>query len=397
MPSDTDDTSAMLDAWNQLDSVSGHRLIERAASLEVAAAADIERFRREWPASVVSAAVELVMARRRAAAKFERASELWCDVSGVEQATSQRVGEWKTRRFLEQGVDSVLDLCCGIGGDAMAFSSSCEVHAVDLDPLRCWMAARNAGCSTSAEDVTGIDPRGRYVHVDPARRDEASGRRSWNPDHHRPRWSEVSELLGRSQGAACKLGPGIPLPLEGAPESTEYELIQDSGQLVQAVLWTGELAHEPGLHRATMLPEGRSVCGAPGSVRISSALPESGGWLIEARPALERAGVVAHQLGDRTDVGELSAGLGLMSSTTPVSDPWFTDWRIEAVLPLRERPLKRWLRAHDAGDVVVRTRGKTVNPDTWSKSLRGTGATPWVLFALRVGTTTRAIVTHPAG
>ena len=397
MPSDSDDTSAILDAWKQLDSVSGSRLVELTASLEAPGAADIQRFRREWPPPVVSAAIELAQARRRAAAKFTRASELWCDTSGVEQATSQRVGEWKARRFVEGQVTSVLDLCCGIGGDAMALRSHCEVHAVDLDPLRCWMTARNAGCTASVEDVTKLDPSGRYVHVDPARRDEASGRRSWNPEHHRPRWSEITELLDRSRGAACKLGPGIPLPLEGAPMSTEYELIQDSGQLVQAVLWTGDLARDPGTHRATMLPEGRSVSGPPGSVRISSDLPESGTWLIEACPALERARLVSHQLGDRTDVGELSAGLGLMWSRTPVADPWFVDWRIEAVLPLRERPLKRWLRAHDAGEVVVRTRGRAVDPDTWSKSLRGSGATPWVVFALRLGSTTRAIVTHWTG
>ena len=397
MPSSSDDTSAILAAWEQLDSPDGRSLIEEVALLDPPGAADIQRFRRDWPASVVTAAVELTRARRRARMKFERAGELWCDTQGVEQATSERVARWKARRFAESEATSVLDLCCGIGGDAMALSEVGTVHGVDLDPVRCWMTARNAGCTASAEDVLGIDLQGRHVHVDPARREEATGRRSWDPNHHRPNWPELSELLARARGGACKLGPGIPLPLDGAPDPTEYELIQDANQLVQAVLWTGDLAQAPGCHRATMLPEGRSTCGLPGEVPIADQLPEPGDWLVEARPALERARLVAHQLGARDDVRELAPGLGLMGSSAATNDPWFTDWRIEAVLPLRERGLKRWLRAHDAGEVVVRTRGGAVDPDTWSRALKGSGSTTWVVFALRLGSTTRAIVTHSAG
>ena len=85
-----------------------------------------------------------------------------------------------------------------------------------------------------------------------------------------------------------------------------------------------------------------------------------------------------------------------MVADHPVEDPWFIDWRIEAVLPLREKPLKRWLREHDAGEVVVRTRGGQVDVDAWSRSLRGRGSTRWVVFALRLGSTTRAIVAHSA-
>ena len=70
---------------------------------------------------------------------------------------------------------------------------------------------------------------------------------------------------------------------------------------------------------------------------------------------------------------------------------------IEAVLPLRERPIKAWLRSHDAGEVVVRTRGGAIEVDRWTRLLRGDGANPFVVFGLRLGMTTRAIVTQPAG
>ena len=396
MSSNPDHTSTAIAAWEELVSENGRLLVDQIALLERPNPSDIQRFRAKWPVEVVAAALELVRARRRAQAKFDRADELWCDLPGVEQATAQPVAEWKARRFAECGVDSVLDLCCGIGGDAMALAKVASVEAVDRDPLRCWMTARNAGCQTSAEDVTGLGLEGRYLHIDPARRDEASGRRSWNPQDHQPAWSALSEMMSRANGAACKLGPGIPLPLDGAPSETEYELVQSSGRLVQAILWTGALASAPGQRRATLLPEGRSVCGVPGMVPPAERLPEAGEWLVEARPALERAQLIAHQLDRRSDVFELAPGLGLMGSSTPVDDPWFTDWRIEAVLPLREKPLKRWLRAHDAGEVVVRTRGGQLEVDAWSRRLRGDGQTRWVVFGLRLGSTTRAIVAQSA-
>ena len=396
MSSKPDHTSAAIAAWDELVSENGRALLDLVDALEVPNPSDIQRFRSRWPVEVVTAALELVRARRRARTKFDRADRLWCDLAGVEQATDQAVADWKARRFAEHGVTSVLDLCCGIGADAMALSKVASVEAVDRDPLRCWMTARNAGCTTTVGDVTELALEGRFLHVDPARRDEASGRRSWNPDQHQPAWNQLARMLEVAQGAACKLGPGIPLPLDGAPDGTEYELIQSGGRLVQAVLWTGALASNPGVRRATLLPEGRSVCGAPGMVSVADELPEAGTWLVEARPALERAELIAHQLADRPDVLELAPGLGLLVAGTPVEDPWFIDWRIEAVLPLREKPLKRWLREHDAGEVVVRTRGGQVDVDAWSRSLRGSGSTRWIVFALRLGSTTRAIVTQSA-
>ena len=204
-------------------------------------------------------------------------------------------------------------------------------------------------------------------------------------------------ILARARGAACKLGPGLPLPLAGAPDGTEYEVIQERGQLVQGVLWCGALARDPGRRRATLLPEGATVCGTPGRIVTPERPPVPGEFLVEAAPALERAELVAHRLADRDDVGELASGLGLLGSPSPLDPPWFTSWRVEAVLPMRERPLRRWLRAHDTGEVVVRTRGGAVPVDEWARRLRGAGTTRRVLFALRLGDSLRAVVVQSTG
>jgi len=72
-------------------------------------------------AALAAAALELAEARRRAVRKFEGAADLWCDVAGVEQASGTLVARWKAeriRKILGAGAP-ILDLCCGIGGDAI--------------------------------------------------------------------------------------------------------------------------------------------------------------------------------------------------------------------------------------------------------------------------------------
>lgn len=148
-----------------------------AAAVDSRDAASIARLRKRYDADLVAAALELADARRKAAAKFAGAGALWCDVAGVEQASGARVASWKARRMAEAlgAGGEVLDVCCGIGGDAMALArAGLRVTAVDLDERRAWMAAMNAGCPTRAVDAESLELAGAALHADPARRRSSS-------------------------------------------------------------------------------------------------------------------------------------------------------------------------------------------------------------------------------
>ena len=129
---------------------------ELPAAATAASPALVARLRRSHDSALVSAALELVAARRKARAKFERPDELWCDLAGVEQASDGRVAAWKAARMREVlgGGAEILDLCCGIGGDAMAMAAAgLAVTAIDLDPRRAWMTARNARCDATVAEA----------------------------------------------------------------------------------------------------------------------------------------------------------------------------------------------------------------------------------------------------
>jgi hypothetical protein len=386
-------TSSCLATWRWLLTEPGAKLIRLAGEITQPEVADIARLRRHGDQDQVRIALELVSARRRAVHKFESVDDFWCDLPGIEQATSEAIADWKAARFERHGVSEVIDACSGIGGDARSLARSSSVEAIDFDPVRAWMTERNAGCTVRVADVTTIVPDGRHLHIDPSRRHEASGKRHWRLEHLQPSWAECSALLAASPGGACKLGPGVPMPFPDRPAGSELEFIQHHGRMVQCVLWTGDLAENPEVERATILPEGLTLSGEAIEMPYAERLPEAGDWLLEARPALERAGLIGCGLEQQgIEAGELAPGLGLLLSDVESKSPWFTDWKIEAVLNLRERPVSQWLKANDGGEVTARTRGGVIDVDKWASSLRGSGTRRFVVFGLRIGSISRAIV-----
>ena len=124
------------------------------------------RLRRDHPAELVSAALTQAQLRQRAVAKFgEDAHRMYFTPHGFEQSTRTAVAAHRAARLAALGVRSAADLCCGIGGDALALArAGIRVLAVDRDPLTCAVARANAEVLGLAElievreaDVTAVD------------------------------------------------------------------------------------------------------------------------------------------------------------------------------------------------------------------------------------------------
>lgn len=177
------------------------------------------RLRREHPADLVSAALGQARLRQRAAAKFgaEDAERMFFTPNGVEQSTRASVATYRAECFRALGIRSLADLCCGIGGDAIALArAGIRVLAVDRDPLTAAVARANADALGLADlievreaDVTDVDTSGYdAVFVDPARR---GGRgRIFDPEAYSPPLSWAVEAARKAPRAALKIAPGIP-------------------------------------------------------------------------------------------------------------------------------------------------------------------------------------------
>ncbi|MCP3904570.1 MAG: class I SAM-dependent methyltransferase [Planctomycetes bacterium] len=382
-----------LDVWRTLVTDASAELLAAIDACDVTDVTQLARLRSRYDGALLSVAIELARARRRAAGKFPSADRLVADTEGVEQATSGIVADHKARRFADlPGRPAVLDLCCGIGGDAMSLARVADVTGVDANPVRAWMTEMNAGCATEVADVTTRTTRGQVVHLDPARRD-AAGRRHHSFDDYQPGPTFIAELLGSCPDAAIKLGPGVDLDALPGGDDTEIEIINESGTLVQAVLWSGRLARHRGKRTATRLPDGLSCSGTPG--RLDSDYADRfDRYLLVPDPAVERAQLVA-TAGAGLDLRDVHPGLGLLTAHERVTSPWFETFEVLDQLPWRQDRVRACLRDLDAGLVNVRTRDGAVDAMDAQKRLRGTGDRRLTVFGLRLGKKVVAVIAEP--
>ena len=122
---DNDPVNDHLDAFTALLAPEGRALLDTVRDTDPAdELAVATRLRREHPAELVSAALGQARLRQRAAAKFgaEDAGRMYFTPNGVEQSTRASVAAYRAARMRELGIGSVADLCCGIGGDAIALA-----------------------------------------------------------------------------------------------------------------------------------------------------------------------------------------------------------------------------------------------------------------------------------
>ena len=375
---------SIFEPWPELLSDRCRSLIDTASTMTDFDVQTISKLRKLGSPDQVRLAIDLVTARRKADCKFPNADRLAVLPEPVEQATSQTVADYKSKRFGELDPDHILDLCCGIGGDAMSLAKVAPLTLIDLDPIRVWMARHNTNkpmCNAVVADVTKLNLKDCVYHIDPSRR--AGGRRIMRYEDYLPGPAFLEELVRVSRAGAIKLGPGV--DRDDLPPG-EVEFINERGTLVQAVLWTGELARHQ--ITATKLPDNVSYSGSVHQPPVVS--PDR--FLLAVDPAIERArliGSLCHDL----NIGMIHRDLGLLTSDHPVVNPWLTPFELIAVMPWRMQKVKTWLREHDAGIVEVKTRGKAVNPDKVQKQLRSKGDTTYTVFVLRHDQQIRAWIT----
>ncbi|MEU6596957.1 THUMP-like domain-containing protein [Streptomyces flaveolus] len=374
------------------------------------------RLRREHPAELVSAALGQARLRQRAVAKFgaEDAGRMFFTPNGVEQSTRASVAAYRAGRLKELGVTSVADLCCGIGGDAIALArAGIRVLAVDRDPLTAAAARANAealGLAGLIEvreaDVTEVDTAGYdAVFVDPARRGGQSrgaarnasvrgggrvtGGRVFDPEAYSPPLSWAVETALKAPRAALKIAPGI--PHEVVPAAAEAEWVSDGGDVKEAVLWFG--TGTPGAVRATLLPGPRTLLGRglpdPGVRPVGRYLYEPDGAVIRAHLVAE----VAEEVGG----GLLDPTIAYVTADEPRPTPYATAYEITDRLPFNVKKLKALLREREVGILTVKKRGSAVEPEELRRKVKPQGPNAATVFLTRVAGEPTMLIGRPLG
>ncbi|GAA0605507.1 class I SAM-dependent methyltransferase [Streptomyces crystallinus] len=362
------------------------------------------RLRRTYAPELVSAALAQARLRQRAVAKFgaDDAYRMFFTPNGVEQSTRASVAAHRARVFTAQGVRGVADLCCGIGGDALALArAGIRVLAVDRDELTAEVARANAAAlglagliEVRCADVTDVDTSGwDAVFVDPARR---GGRgRVFDPEAYSPPLSWAVGAARKAPFAALKIAPGI--PHESVPPEAEAEWISDGGDVKEAVLWFGG-AHAPrhprtpGTVRATLLPAGATLW-------TSAPLPPPpvgpvGRYLYEPDGAVIRAHLVA-EIVAACDGRLIDETIAYVTNDEPFDSPFTTAYEITDELPFNMKKLKALLREREVGVLTVKKRGSAVEPEELRRKMKLQGRASATVFLTRVAGAPTMLIGRP--
>jgi hypothetical protein len=412
--------AAMVD---RLSRGEGWALLQSLPPYDEAASLGLQLALREagFDADLVAAAMTQSRLRARAVEKFgEFAAGMLFTPDGLEQATRLAIAGRHAHRYAAAGVQTVHDLGCGLGADAMAFAAlDMEVRAVDADPataavaatnLRHWASAR-VTCA-HAEDVRlplGEGARHIGVWFDPARRvpgvADIRGRtkRVFSLDAISPSWSHVVQTAAQVPATGAKLSPAF--PHGSIPRGAEAQWTSWAGDVVECAIWWGPLVASQGrtaaIHHSNGTVDVVTEADAEGCGDLEAlrSVAEIGEWLHEPDRAVIRAGLTG-ALVSAVDGHELQPGIGYVSSSSGRDVPWARRFRVVEAMPFSAKHLARWLRDHGHDRVTVKKRGVTVDADLLRRQLkmtgRGKGGSEATLVLTRIAGSQVAIVVTAA-
>lgn len=345
------------------------------------------RLRKHYADELVRAAMSLHELRIKGAQKFSKSEKMWFDRRGLEQATSELVAKHKAERFS----GSVIDLCCGIGGDAIALAKNCSVTSVDLNPACCLRTAWNCEVydvfdrvETHCADALQFEIAGSMIHIDPDRRAGSEGKASRIEDYV-PSPAELLAMMSRCRGGAMKVGPAS--NFGGKFPDTEIELISLHGECKEATVWFGELSGDQPF-RATVLPSGETITGHP--LDASAEVSALKSYLYDPDPAVVRAGLV-DLVAQRLGLNRLDPAEEYLTSDTRVQSPFVQAFEVLAECPNNENEFRAWLRKSDFGQIEIKCRHIPVHADSLRRRLTLPGDQPGVMIVARLDGKSRTV------
>lgn len=329
---------------------------------------------------LVAAVLTQSRLRTRAAARWGAMGaalldQLLLTPDGAEQATRPSVSALRAERYARLDAGAVVaDLGCGVGLDALALADAgLQVVAYDADPLTAEIARVNAtlvghgnSVTVTEADVTSLPPEVMLgwdaAFADPARRRD--GRRLLRPESWSPPLSWVLGLPVAALGV--KVAPG--LDRAHLPVDTEFAVVSDGGDVVEAALYRGAI-RDPGVTRsATLLPSRSHLTDADLPAHTSPVGPV-GRYLHEPDGAVIRAGLVAAVV-DHVEGWLIDPQIAYLSTDRPAASPFVATYEVLDVMPFSLKRLRSHLRQHDVGQVVVKKRGSALDVDELRRSLR---------------------------
>lgn len=346
---------------------------------------------------VTAEMTSVVLLQRRlrtiARAKFgEFADTMFFTENGLQQATRLAVAAHHAERFRGAHLNRVADLGCGIGGDSLAFAGlGIAVTAVDRDEVTAAIATYNlapfAECTVIHGEAVDIDLTAfDGLWFDPARRN--STKRLANPADWSPSLNWVFEVAARIP-SGIKLSPAIDHNL--LPDNVEAQWVDDHGDTVECVVWTGALARNGIARSALVLTDGVPVELTGSTPNTDVPVGAIGDYLYDPCGAVIRAQLLA-TLAGQLDAVTISPEIAYLSNQSGTETPFAQRFRVREVLPLDQRTIAQRMKELGIGTLEIKKRGVDIDPAQFRTKLKLSGRDSATLFLTRIGSGRGAIL-----
>jgi len=347
-----------------LTTPTGETLLEELATTDLSdkhSLALVTRLRKSYSQEQVSAALTMARLRQRATGKFgERARHMFFTEDGLQQASHPLVRRYRAQKAAGR---RVLDACCGIGTDSLAFAESgADVLGLDIDALRIAIAERNAAAlgidaQFQVQDVRAALPTGcEWIFFDPARRDER-GKRIYDVERYLPPLSLVRQW--QADYIIAKLSPGVDLA-QVASYGGGVEFISVGGDLKEAVLHMGD--EFTGTRAVLLTADGGVHHWQRQGTEPDVAIAAPQGWLCEPDASILRAGLV-RDLAASWDGRMLDETIAYFCADSSPQSVWLRCWKVLDWMPFHLKKLRAYLRERRVGSVTVKKRGFAMTPE----------------------------------
>ena len=361
--------SLSLDDVYYLTSAAGRDALQAFAAADISSRNTLPlllQMRKSLTPERAAAVLTTLRLRHKARAKFPRhAQEMLFTEAGLQQASDPQIRAYRSRTA---GADSLLDVCCGIGSDAIAFAQrGANILGIDHDPVALAIARHNAAVIDAHVDFRLGDARDSLpsgyaaIFFDPARRD-SDGRRIHHVERYQPPLSTIRAWQARA--IIVKLSPAVDLT-QLADYGGQVEFISVSGQLKEALLWLARPSSPP---LATRI-DASGVHHMAGGERFEIPLSEPRAWLLEPDPAILRSRAL-RRLAAQLGASLLDETIAWLTLDSAPETPWGRCFRVLDWMPFSLKRLRRYLLERHVGKVTVKKRGFPMLPEELIARLR---------------------------
>ena len=332
----------------------------------------------------------------------------WCTSRSLAQATPKPVAQMKAR-----WVDGTptLDLCCGIGSDAIAMAQTNlavgqQVLAVDRDEQLLEMARENCrlnapagegGIEFRCADVQQLEySQTMAAHLDPDRR--AGAQRTTRPEDYSPSWSCVQQIVQRLRGAVIKIAPAAEVDgaevdgaeVDGAEPYHRIWVSYQSSVREQTLLYGDSIGRasddlsmklQPGDVSALILRDEKpvTVFSPAKSDSRCHVTNEPGQWMIDPDPAIRAAGLTA-TFAEQFSLMAIGGPAGFLTGAQCVDENLAVSERVIWKGSCDDRKLRKTLRSINGYPCRVKTRAVSQDANRLERRYRECGEKPVTLW-----------------